>query len=144
MTPTAVVRPEPYWLIAAALVIGDQLTKLVVRQVDQPIALPGISIKPVLNPQGVLGLSVNNNVLIVAGVCIIIGLLLLLAHGIERRPIRLGLWLIIGGAFSNVVDRLVYGGAVDVISILDLSRFNLADVMIVLGAVSVLRGLWSK
>lgn len=138
------VRPEPYWLIAAALVVGDQLTKLVVQGMDQPVEFLGISIGPVVNREGVLGLNLSNEVLIAAGGLICIGLLVLLNVDVKRAPARLGCWLIVGGAFSNTLDRIINGGVVDIVSIAGLSRFNLADVMIFLGALALLRSIWWK
>lgn len=144
MSPATAVRPEPYWLIAAALVVGDQLIKLLVQGMSQPITFGPVSIGPVINREGVLGLDLSNDVLIGAGVLICLGLLVLLSIDVQRAPARLGVWLIIGGAFSNTVDRILQGGVVDVISIAGWSWFNLADVMILLGALALLRSIWWK
>ena len=43
------------------------------------------------------------------------------------------LTLIIVGGISNLIDRFVYGGVIDFISLWRLPIFNLADVMIVVG-----------
>lgn len=144
MTPATAIRPEPYWLIATALVVGDQLSKLIVQGMDQPIDFLGVSIGPVINREGVFGLNLSNEVLVGAGVLICLGLLVLLSVDVKRAPARLGVWLIIGGAFSNTLDRILHGGVVDVVAIAGLSRFNLADVMICLGALALLRSIWWK
>lgn len=144
MSYATVIRPEPYWLVTAALVVGDQLTKLVVARLNMPINLPGISIGSVTNTGGVFGVDVPNGTLIAIGALIAFGLLALLMTRAERPPTRLGLWLLLGGAVSNVIDRVLHGGVVDIVAIAGLSRFNLADVMIILGAVSLLRSAWWK
>lgn len=144
MTPATTVRPEPYWLIAATLVVGDQLTKLVVQGMSQPVEYFGITIGPVINREGVFGLNLSNEMLIAAGVLVCVGLLVLLSVDVKRAPARLGVWLIIGGALSNTLDRILQGGVVDIISIAGLSVFNLADVMILLGALALLRSIWWK
>lgn len=144
MTPSRAVPPEPYWIAAAGLVMADQLSKWLVIQLAEPIALPGVFIGEALNANGFLGLDIPNAVLAVCGLLICAGILALLIFKAERPPVRLGLWLLLGGAFSNTLDRILHGGVVDVISIAGLSRFNLADVMIMLGALSLLRGIWWK
>ncbi len=144
MIPARAVRPEPYWIAAAGLVVADQLSKWLVIQLAEPIALPGVFIGEALNANGFLGVDIPNVVLMVCGLLICAGILALLVFKAERPPVRLGLWLLLGGAFSNTLDRILHGGVVDVISIAGLSRFNLADVMILLGALSLLRGIWWK
>lgn len=144
MNRDTVVRPEPYWLIAAALVLGDQLTKFIALQMNTPIDVLGISIGPVVNTEGIFGLDLSNTALIGLGLIICIGLLVLVSVSIKRPPARLGCWLILGGAFSNTLDRVIHGGVVDIISIGGTSRFNLADVMILLGALALLRSIWWK
>lgn len=144
MTPAQSVRPEPYWIAAAGLVIADQLSKWLVMGLSAPIVLPGVFIGEELNSNGFLGLDISNGVLAACGAAICFGLLALLAFKATRPPVRLGLWLLLGGAFSNTLDRILHGGVVDVVSVLDLSQFNLADVMILFGALSLLRGIWWK
>ena len=46
-----------------------------------------------------------------------------------------GFLLMILGALSNVFDRLVFGGVIDFINVASRSIFNIADVMIIAGAV---------
>ncbi len=107
-----------------------------------PISFPGVFIGEALNANGFLGMDVPNAVLAAFGVAICLGILALLAFKAARPPVRLGLWLLLGGAFSNTLDRFLHGGVVDIISIFDLSQFNLADVMILVGALSIVRGIW--
>ena len=52
----------------------------------------------------------------------------------------LGLVLVLAGGVSNVIDRLVWGGAVDYIPLGSWSTFNLADVEIVGGALLLVSG----
>ena len=142
MSPAQSIRPEPYWIAAAGLVVADQLSKWLVMQLAAPITFPGVFIGEALNANGLLGADIPNSVLMVSGLLICLGILALLTFKAKRPPVRLGLWLLLGGAFSNTLDRILHGGVVDIISIFDLSQFNLADVMILLGALSLLRGIW--
>jgi signal peptidase II len=50
----------------------------------------------------------------------------------EKRSLPLG--LMVGGAISNVIDRLVHGAVIDFIDLKIWPVFNLADVAIVVGA----------
>lgn len=142
MSPSRSVRPEPYWIAAAGLVVADQLSKWLVMGLSAPITFPGLFIGEALNANGFLGMDVSNAALTVFGLAICAGILALLAFKATRPPVRLGLWLMLGGALSNTLDRILHGGVVDIISVFDLSQFNLADVMILLGALSLLRGIW--
>ena len=133
-----------YWPIAAILLLADQLTKYLVSGLNQPLEAGPFRLARVDNRAGVFGWNVANEILIAAAAAVCLGLVYLLTQKIERPLIRLGLWLILGGAASNVVDRLAEGGVVDIITIEGLFSFNLADVMIVLGALAMLRGVWQR
>ena len=55
----------------------------------------------------------------------------------NSTPTQFAQWgavLVIVGALSNVIDRLLYGAVIDYIPLLNFSTFNLADVQIILGA----------
>jgi len=53
--------------------------------------------------------------------------------------------LVLGGALSNLYDRLAYGGqVVDYISVNFYSNFNLADVAIVVGLLILVWKLWRE
>jgi len=43
--------------------------------------------------------------------------------------------LVIGGGLGNLIDRLIRGGVIDYINWLFLPSFNMADVMITIGAI---------
>lgn len=49
----------------------------------------------------------------------------------------LGYWLIVGGAISNFIDRLLFSVTIDYIRII-ISVINIADIMIVVGTLSLL------
>ncbi len=135
-------QADTYWIVVAALVLGDQIIKYLSSMLTRPIELGPLSIGRVINTAGVFGLQLRNTTLILLSIMICIGLAVALARQAGSPPLRLGMWLLLGGAASNVIDRLTTGGVIDVIAIGGLSRFNLADVMILLGALSCVRGLW--
>lgn len=130
------------WIAALGLGIADQLTKYGVSAMDSPVNFGEITIARVLNPVGVFGFEAPNMVLIMVGASICLALASLLATTVRKPATRLGVWLLLGGAFSNLIDRFMQGGVVDVISIGSSSVFNFADIMILLGAISLLRSTW--
>lgn len=81
---------------------------------------------------------------------IVAGLLIAMARGGHGSTAgSLGLALLAGGAVGNLIDRLIYGGAVvDFVSVglgsLRTGIFNLADVAITTGVVLVAIRGWGK
>jgi len=68
--------------------------------------------------------------LIVASVIV----LLLIIYFWKVKKIRLPLALIAAGTIGNLIDRVLYGGIIDVFSIAGSSSFNLSDLSNVVGA----------
>lgn len=62
-------------------------------------------------------------------------LLLLTANKYAKESLAIPVALIMSGALSNVIDRVVRGGVVDFIDIKIWPVFNLADLLLVVGAV---------
>jgi signal peptidase II len=62
----------------------------------------------------------------------------LLSAVIFKNTLNSASALLLGGAISNLIDRLRFGYVVDYIEISSLPVFNLADVAIILGAVLLL------
>jgi len=72
-----------------------------------------------------------------------------LAHGVTTRLVAASVGLIMGGAASNAVDRLVLGGVADFFSLHAFGFywyvFNIADVAIVAGVIGLLYdSLWAS
>lgn len=91
------------------------------------------------NPGIAFSLPLPNGIIILITPFILIYLVLLLGKKInqsDNRLTTLGLTLILSGAVSNYIDRILFGYTIDYIRILN-SVINLADVSIVLG-VSIL------
>jgi signal peptidase II len=59
----------------------------------------------------------------------------LLVYLYFKNIIGLEIILILAGLLSNVLDRLFYGGVIDYFSIFFTPKFNLADILIVAGAI---------
>ncbi|MEX1113068.1 MAG: signal peptidase II [Patescibacteria group bacterium] len=143
MTPSVRRGPEPAGLIALALLAADQLTKLIVMQSGETLTAGPMTVGALVNRSGVLGLPLSNALLIAAGFMIVLGIAVLLART-PRPSVRLGLWLLLAGAVGNTIDRLLYGGALDIVAIGPSSHFNLADIWILLGGLALLLAVWRK
>jgi len=58
---------------------------------------------------------------------------------VDRRwPIFASLSFVIAGAYSNLLDRLIFHGVIDYFSLTHFSVFNLADAMIVGGLAAII------
>lgn len=146
---------RPLEVITIAAVVGfDQLTKEIVRRtVDlydrYPIIDGLLDVTHVQNTGAAFGLLNTADFPYKPLVMIAIASIALVAIaayatqlGFHERLARLGLSLILGGAFGNLIDRAVAGYVVDFVDIYwgdaHFWAFNVADAAITTGAVLVL------
>ena len=157
-TPTSVAEPRfarPFELgMIAAVVLFDQLTKVLVRQSialgeSRTIVQGFLDLTHVQNTGAAFGLL--NSVdfpykpWVMIGVASI-ALLAIAAYGTQLgfhdRMARLGLALILGGAFGNLLDRALVGHVTDFVDVYwgasHFWAFNVADAAINVGAALVL------
>ena len=134
------------WLILPLLFI-DRITKLLALK----YLAPG-GVKKVIH--GILSWSYVENrgmafgmasgmvwLLIVLTALVIAAILAyLIRHPDDPAPLRLGLWLVIGGGLGNLYDRIAYGFVVDFIraDFVDFPVFNGADVFVCAGVALVI------
>jgi len=117
----------------------DQLTKLIAQRVlvDHPIVLiPGVlDFRLVPNASAIFGLLRTPFQIGIAIFCAAVALGYTFFHGLAEKRLAafVGLGLIMGGAFGNIVDRVRLGSVVDFVDIVFWSVFNVADVAIVAG-----------
>lgn len=85
--------------------------------------------------EGFWGMEINKYFLLAAAIVILLILIFLLIKNYLRRNffLILILTLILTGAFSNLADRLIYGGVIDFINFSSFSIFNIADCLIIVG-----------
>lgn len=60
----------------------------------------------------------------------------------KKIPVWSFLFLILG-AISNIYDRIFYGFVIDFFNFLDISFFNIADIMIIIGLIGIF-SYWVK
>lgn len=95
------------------------------------------------NPGVAFGLPIPNALLIIITPLILLYLLHLLFTKPQSWSMKWGITLIVTGALSNFIDRVVFGVTIDYIRILT-SVLNLGDLMIVVGAMLLLYPRYSK
>lgn len=142
------------YLIAAAIFVLDQATKLVVLRVlhlDERLAIDVLP--PLLNLRMAWNRGINFGLL--SGEqdltrWILIAVALLITGWVawwmtqEQRPIaRVAAGFLIGGALGNVVDRVAYGAVADFLNmsccgIQNPFAFNVADIAIFVGAIGLI------
>jgi signal peptidase II len=140
--------------LMALIVIADQVTKALVRTNlslgESRTIIPGwLDLVHVQNTGAAFGLLNNVDFPYKPFVMIAIAGLALVAIaaygtqlGFQDRLARLGLALILGGAFGNLIDRAVAGHVVDFVDVyrngIHFWAFNVADAAISVGAVLVI------
>jgi signal peptidase II len=136
------------------VVIVDQITKAIVRQTlplwESHTIIPGLlNLTHVQNTGAAFGLLNAADFPYKPAVMLGIAALALVAIaaystqlGFHERIARLGLALILGGAFGNLIDRAIQGHVVDFVDVFwgdtHFWAFNVADAAITAGAILVL------
>ncbi len=128
-------------LMSGTLVVAiDQLSKRLIAgwfaESNTSSLAPRWRIRPVVNPNVSFGLVHSPVVLLLLWACACISIVLLVQSEIFSNNLAAQIVLggALGGALSNLLDRLVRGAIIDFIDIGFWPVFNLADVAIVLGA----------
>ena len=129
--------------LAVAVVAADQATKSLVRHNvrigSSDGIFPGVQLVHVHNRGVAFGLFVNGGVLLViVGVAAVSALLIFFATHSRRPLVWLPTGLLLGGAAGNLIDRLDRGYVTDFIDLPAWPAFNLADVCITFGVLSLL------
>jgi signal peptidase II len=127
----------------AAVLVADQLTKALVRETmrrgeEDPI-LPALKLVNVRNEGVAFGIDAGGQTLIV--VLIAVALLALVVYFARHRAkplIWLPVGLLFGGALGNIIDRIREGAVTDFLKIPAWPAFNLADVAITIGVLSLI------
>src|SRR3989344_332878 len=84
------------------------------------------------------GLNVLFIIVAIAVICLII----YYSNKIRNVNIQIAMGFVLGGALSNMIDRVIYGGVIDFIKIWMMPVFNLADVFNVIGGLTIIYYLW--
>jgi signal peptidase II len=149
-------------IIAILVVIGDRLTKLEIQHAlssydSIPIIPSWLRIIHTENPGAAFGMLAEGNPIVRSLVLIgVSGLVLLFVawalwsggSSLTKWLSRIGLSLILGGAFGNLYDRIVHQTVTDFIEVYhggwSFPAFNVADSAITVGAFLLLIDLWRQ
>jgi signal peptidase II len=142
----------PYFLIAALIIIADQITKVLIAlnlTENESISIIGdlLLFRFIYNKGGAMGTMVGPSW--VYTILTLVALFLIIRFFILSKPdgkfVKVSLAMIMGGAIGNLADRLFYGKVVDFIDVdipdiamIGLYRwytFNIADSAISVGLV---------
>lgn len=140
--------PRSWFVISAAIIVADQLTKWLVLASFAPGERREVTgffnLVLVFNKGAAFSFLADapgwqTPLLVIFALAAAVIVSVLLVRSPHRRPYQAGLALILGGAVGNVIDRLRFGQVVD---FLDLHAggwhwpaFNVADSAITVGAV---------
>lgn len=133
-------RDSPFFLIAIAVLVLDQLSKAIVRANLAPgESWPSedwlVRIAHVTNSGAAFGILQGQGLFLTVTAFIAIGAIIFyyafppLEHGL----LRLALGLQLGGAIGNLVDRVRFGEVTDMFQFPHYPAFNVADSSIVVG-----------
>ena len=130
-------------LVAAVVVILDQVTKSLVRANielgDHDKFLPGVTLVHDRNTGVAFSLFAGGGALVIV---LTLAALTVLVGYLARRPERPLLWLptgmLVGGALGNLIDRIAHGAVTDFIKLPHWPAFNVADMSITLGVLTLL------
>jgi len=128
------------YLLSIIFMIIDLIIKLVIKSnmhiFDEIVIIPNIfSIYFVENSGAAFSILQNQTILLII---ISILCLIFLDSLIKKSNSRLesiSISMIIGGLFGNLIDRIMYLKVIDYISILNFPVFNIADILITVGAI---------
>lgn len=121
----------------ALLIIIDQLAKLWATKIDGSVSIIKglLNFTYVENRGAVFGFMQGSNyILAVLSTIVCIGLIIYLVKTLKKGKTPVfGIYLVIAGGISNVIDRLVRGYVIDFIDTPFIATFNIADMLIVIG-----------
>lgn len=129
-------------LLLAGVVAVDQITKALVRSGvavgDENGVFPGLQIVHVKNRGVAFGALSGKPAVMIIVLAALAGLVIWFFFHSARRHVWLPTGLLLGGAVGNIFDRIRDGSVTDFIKIPLWPAFNLADVAITSGVLTLL------
>ena len=130
-------------MVLALVVAADQATKALVRGGlrggEQDPVLPAVTLVHVRNTGVAFGAFSGGGLVVVALVAgALAALLFYFVTHVERRLVWLPTGLLLGGSLGNIIDRVRDGAVTDFIKVPHWPAFNVADVAITLGVLTLL------
>jgi signal peptidase II len=140
-----VKRDAPFFLVAAAVLVFDQVTKTIIRaQLEIGESWPNddwlVRIRHLSNTGAAFGMLQEAGVFLTVTAVLAIGAIVFyyLFPPFENGLLRAALGLELGGAAGNLVDRIRFGEVTDFIQFPHYPAFNVADSSITIGLVVII------
>jgi signal peptidase II len=137
-------RDAPFFVVAGAVFLLDQLTKTIIRDwlavgESWPSEDWLIKLTHVTNSGAAFGILQGQGLFLTVTAVIAIGAIVFyyayppLEHGL----MRVAMGLLLGGAFGNLLDRVRFGEVTDFVDFPRYPEFNVADSSIVIGLIII-------
>jgi len=130
-------------LVAVGVIVADQLSKAIVRgrisRFEEHELVLGIKLINTRNTGVAFSMFSGGGPLVVIIAIVALGALLafFFTH-LHKRLVWLPTGLLIGGAAGNLIDRLRLGAVTDFIKLPHWPAFNVADICVTLGVISLI------
>ena len=130
-------------LVAVIVVAADQITKAIVRNEIKPgetiDVLPGIDLVHAKNTGVAFSMfSGGGPLVVIVAIVALVALIGFFATHLHRRLVWLPTGLLVGGAAGNLIDRIRLGSVTDFIKLPHWPAFNVADIAVTVGVVTLL------
>lgn len=127
------------WIITPIIIALDQLVKWWTLMYPQGFSfalIPHVLWFTHVRNTGIsFGQLQGNNALMIWVVLIVLGLLIYWHEQFKTVLAKYAYWLIIGGLFGNLIDRILHGSVVDMFNLGWFPVFNIADAAISIAVV---------
>ena len=129
-----------HYIIGVIIIIIDQLSKFMIIDKHIPIIPNFIEFNYTKNTSGgAFGIG-RMNLILVLSIFIIVGIIIFLIKERKKITKHIPFTLILSGSIANLIDRLFRGYVVDFIdiNIFNFPNFNIADISIFIGIMSLI------
>jgi signal peptidase II len=130
-------------LVLAAVVVLDQITKVLVRHGidvgEEDSVFPAVSLVHVRNTGVAFGAFAGGGIVVVLLVAAALAALLyyFVTH-LDKRLVWLPTGMLLGGSIGNIIDRVRDGAVTDFVKLPAWPAFNVADISITFGVLVLL------
>lgn len=128
-------------ILLISIVIIDQISKiLIINFLKEPIGNDYLKLEIVNNTGMAFGFNSGNTKNIFLTIFVLVIVLTFVKNQIERIDMKttIVIGMVLGGAVSNLVDRIFRKGIIDFIKIYKIPTFNVADIAIVIGWILII------
>lgn len=130
--------------IVAIIIVIDQVLKIWMQQVGEITILRGIlNFKVMQNTSAAYGIGSNSTIMYVMTNLVILGVIfkfITTQNEFVDKKLKVFLSFILAGGISNVIDKIIKGYVIEFIDfkqVINLPVFNLADLFVLIGWVSI-------